>query len=280
MRIAFVRPPCAPSKLIPLKRSSIWVVLCAFGALASCTTGADRYCEEAARSNCEFIYTCCNPVERNALGLSSAAHTNLEECIEQTQPQLCADFALFADAEREGRMTSNGDELSAVLNAQKQAVEECDIDAYFGVEVDNKKLFEGAVAEGEECFDARECAATDSQCVRTRAADLVTLAGVCEVAPNEGEACSLFNCAPNLVCQSGLCILRPALGESCSLTACQEGLVCGPGLRCFEQVGNGEACELDVQCFSNVCDANSRTCLGGPPGDAAAYDICEGLPEQ
>jgi hypothetical protein len=93
-------------------------------------------------------------------------------------------------------------------------------------------------------------------CAVRRCADLVPAGGACMISAA---------CGPGAMCVSGKCApgAPPPAGEPCPAGVCAEGARCVKG-RCAAPKGEGEPCELDLECRG----ACNREGAAGKPGAA------------
>ncbi len=122
-------------------------------------------------------------------------------------------------------------------------------------------------AAGAACGDTVACA-EGSACTATTTMRCTALA----VRRAAGERCNMAAlelCDPyaRLVCRSGVCaaIGDGTLNSMCGNMAVPAGSQCNAGLycasaRCVARKADGEACVSDVECRSDACSRETRTC--------------------
>jgi hypothetical protein len=99
-------------------------------------------------------------------------------------------------------------------------------------------LLAGAVAAGETCERAVECA-PGTVCMKQNG----VCRGVCSSLPKEGERCA-FGCGPGLRCEGDTCVALRAVNEPCATTAeCASDLICQGSCRPRRKLG--ETCGFD-----------------------------------
>ena len=165
------------------------------------------------------------------------------------------------------------------------------------VQVACRDVFDGTVAEGDECSRADFASVFDecdnAYCDRSPGECL----GSCVGYQQEDEDCSLGQvCEPGLFCNDSSCVPPVGLGEDCSGATCELGLSCaGQPLTCRDRGPVGSACvdqfdceypagcsddecalELDIgdPCQSSeACQADLYCNLNGQPGPVCAARI-------
>lgn len=256
----FLRLPLLAFALaLPLSTSSCWLFT---------PTGLDGFLEAFIRADCKFAFTCCSPPEREQFFPRSFRDegTCVQESLEEgSGGNVVVDRAKAVIAAGKGEFNqARADECLKPLLDDRNS---CDSQAVLTGGADVKCAAEqgrgfvvGNVEDGDDCNDDIECA-DFGVCDRSgNEDDVVTTAGECKAAVDEGGDCGDGEtCFPGLTCTGN--------ADFTEFT-CEQA----------ELLGDGDACFDDAQCESGFCDEQDVfTCFftGDPCTEATEADDCD-----
>lgn len=266
---------------------------------SGCKPGAQDLCERYAKAQCGFQYNCCNASERGRVGQGlGVRHYNYDTCVEELTLLYCAVFAVYADAETEGRATWNYEASNACLQTLEGASSSCDAESMLGAQglgddCDISEFITGTVADDDTCYEGFECANEEAVCAPNEPEDedenLVSEKGTCTPPPGVGDECPSFVCTESAWCDVSedppTCKAKKPNDEECGSGLECTSNVCdfagGAGV-CAAKKPVGEPCFVDGECVSEFCDDVSDQCAdkrpsGEPCDDNAACqsDYCD-----
>ena len=255
-----------------------FMTLALTGVFFSCGgTQSERLCTELAKSQCDFAYDCCNAAERGAFNIAgSLEHSSKGECIDSITRATCSQLAPFADAEEQERLLANAEAVDAYLAEARESANTCDARFFFAPAEGVPALYSGQVSDGDDCFNANECASAGSACVQNDDPNLITVLGYCDAPPAVGEACPDNLCAPGARCEEAVCVARLGVGEVCTdITQCQEELACSFDEErvCITLRTGGAPCANNTECASSRCN-EQEVCEAVVLEDEINYEIC------
>lgn len=270
--------------LFPSLVTAVGLVGCAntFFPLSS-----DQIFETQVRANCSYAFNCCEPVERSSefLSLAPDEATCVEQGLESGgEGSLLGQRAKAAiDA---GKATYDGELAERCMRPFLDAAQQCDpnlrsIKTDAACEAGLSRFFAvGTVKDGKDCTDTIECA-DEGTCVVESEPNTISVAGKCQAAAGEGEACDDRNCKTGLTCtfevDAATCQKIELLdnGASCfDDSQCSSGACVSSGeTTCFDA---GTACNSDDDCDADDFCSDSETSICGVAVEVTS-DICNGL---
>jgi hypothetical protein len=261
------------------------LVLAAFAisGCPGCFSSSRDFCVESAKVSCQLQFRCCTAQERQALfggtNLAIGPYHDEGGCVDAFVRQCEASSQATDEAIAAGRITFDQDRANQCLNTRREAVATCDADTLFNNIDDCNDLFDGAVADGDTCFNTNECAEAGSTCEIENEPNpdgtfVVTLAGTCKGQGDLGEPClpggqcndENLRCLTDADTFEQSCENPRGPGERCQNNFdCQDGLRCEFGetdLVCTAAAGPGEDCDFDDDCQEGLAcleDADFNT---------------------
>ncbi len=226
--------------VLPLSTSSCWLFA---------PTGLDGFVEAFIRADCKFAFNCCLAPERAQFFPRAFRDegTCVQESLEEgSGSNVVVDRAKAVIAAGKGEFDQV--RADACLKPLLEARNSCDSQTVLGggggldarcAGEQARGFVVGNVDDGDDCDDDIECA-NFGFCDRSdNEDDVVTTAGECKEAVDEGGDCSENpNCFPGLACTPN--------ADFTEFT-CEQPVL----------LDDGEDCGADSQCESNFCDEQS-----------------------
>jgi hypothetical protein len=231
-----------------------------------------------AKLICGAAYSCCDMAElQKFFSNFNPPPANQAECESTARPIVEGEILYgFKQGIELGRIEYDSAQAGACIAA---AQGRCDLykEIIFDELPECREVFVGKVADGGDCNDGGECAATGSLCLGEDPDN--NTPGKCQQPPKEGEPCPDYTCASGLACSSSSssCIKLVADGQPCGGDLeCTSGYCDILGGVCVPKKANGEACDSPFACKDGYCDTNASVCMAkkadGQP--CMSYEEC------
>lgn len=270
----------------------------------------DQICESRIRALCHFAFSCCSAGERDLFGdLSNFRDEG--HCIEELLAEAgsCGNAPEVQQAVQQGRFEYDGALAEQCEKPIIDALNACDADAVLGDELEQDEeclgvgVFAGSFAygtgtvkDGDECFEAFECATPGSVCEPPEDPEddgkvLITRVGTCKEPAKEGGDCSEDGsgglCEEGTFCdfQTEKCVaieLSPNGATCFDDSECESGFCNDTDVAvdatCADLLADGAECFEDDDCQSELCELDDAeetfVCV---PQDDVVVEACNGL---